>query len=181
VRTLAQACTAAAGFTAYAGNAWVKNAAFTEQSSKLVPQQHIHLSPTEAVLEGMLVTLGSRLHIVRTTNPGAGGTLVCTCEEMPEPSIETGTVTNGAWDPLTDSITGAPSAVRVVRVRWQSLFAYSSRLAPAFGPDDIQIAIAKSAMTVLVGAKAVLSDGTWHVASVDSEGDVWLCRATRHA
>lgn len=181
VRTLGQICRNEVGTTAYAGSAWVKNAAFTEQSSKLVPQQHIYFAQDELILESMLVTLGPRLYVVRALNLGAGGMLVCTAEELPAPNIEVATVTNGPFDTLTETLAGTPTPVRLVRMRWQSLFRYGSNIAPSFGPDDAQVAIAKATMTVTAGALIVMSDGTWRVASALSEGDVWLCRVTRHA
>lgn len=180
VRTLAQACLDQAGFTAWAGRAWVKDVAYSQQDSREYPLHHIHFSRTEPLVNDLLVTFGGRLNLVRSVNFGAGGTIVTACEQMAEPSVETGTVLVGVYDPVQDTTTGAPVAVKVARMRWQSLFSYRSSVAPKFQPGDIQVAVAKSAATVVAGALLTLSDGAWRVESVVSEGAVWLCRATRY-
>lgn len=181
VRTLAQVCLGQAGFTAYAGRAWVKDTSYSQQDSKEIPQHHIHYSSTESIVPNLLVTYAGRLNIVRSLNYGAGGTIVAACEEMGEPSVEAATLSVGTYDPVLDVTTATPISVTVVRMRWQALFAYLNSMAPKFEPGDIQVAIAKSVATVTAGATLALSDGSWRVQSALSEGGVWLCRATRYA
>lgn len=180
IRSLSQVCLDQEGTHAYAGSAWVKNAAFTEQGSHLAPQFHIHFAQGEPVTENCVVTLGGHQHVVRAVNNGAGGTLVALCEEMPEPSVEAAGIKVGAFNSVTSTFVGTIVHGRVVRLRWQSMFKYGSNMSPAFGPDDIQVAIAKSVADVSPGTRLTLSDGVWHVASADGVGDVWLCRATKH-
>jgi hypothetical protein len=180
VRTLDQACLGLAGYTAYAGRAWVKDLSYTQQSSKETPQHHIHFSRSEPVEANQLVTFEGRLNLVRSTNYGAGGTLVTTCEEMVEPAIESAQVFNGTFDPIADAFIGAPVLTNVVRMRWQSLFTYSSSIAPKFQPGDIQLAVSQSVGDVKAGTEVTLSDGIWRVLSAVREGSVWLCRAARH-
>lgn len=180
VRTLAQVCLLQDGFEAWAGKAWVKNLAFSEQSSRLVPQHHIHFSQTEAVTPNKLVTFGGKLLVVRAVNDGPAGTLISLCDELPEPVVEVVTMGSSVYDPISDTMTGATASVRVVRVRWQSMFLYGTKGAPAFGPDDIQVVIAKAAASPLPGTKLTMSDGVWQVSAVDDGLDVWLCRATQH-
>lgn len=181
VRTLAQACLDQAGFTAWAAREWIKSLAYSEQNSKLAPQYHIYFARTEPVLGQHLVTFGSGLHLVRTRHEGPSGTLVTLCDELAEPSIEMVSVAGTTWDPVAETMTGGPTSVRAVRARWQSLFGYRSNLAPKFGPDDMQVAFAKSALTARAGMRVTASDGAWVLQDALSEGDVWLCRATRHA
>lgn len=180
VRTLAQVCLDLPGFTAYAGRAWIKDLAYTEQSSEQVPQHHIHFSQTEPVLVDHIVTYESRLNLVRSVVAGSGGTLVLKCEEMVEPVAELASIVVGVYDPVQDTTTGAAVVAKVVRMRWQSLFAYHNTLAPKFGPGDIQVAVAKVSATVVAGSLLGLSDGAWRVESAVGEGSVWLCRATRY-
>lgn len=181
IRTLGQVCRDEPGFTAYAGNAWVRNLAWVDQTSLLVPQQHLHFATTESgVVEDRVILYGPRLYVVRTEHLGPGGTLVATCDEMLEPVIQIGSIVNTTYDPLDETATGISVPVRVVRVRWQSMFKYRNNMAPKFSSEDIQVAIAKSAMTVKSGARLTLPDGQWFIASVLSENDVWLCRAVQH-
>lgn len=179
VRTLEQVCRSQSGFTAYAGRAWVKDLAYSEQDSNKVPEYHIHFAPGEPVVPDLMVLFEGRLNIVRSVNYGVGGTLVATCDQMDEPSVEMASVLVGTYDPITDTTTGSPVVVRVVRLRWQSLFAYKESIAPKFGPGEIQVALAKSDVTMRAGAILTLSDGPWRVESALSEGNVWLCKAVR--
>lgn len=180
IRTLGQVCRNEPGTSAWAARAWVKNLAYTEQSSKLAPQHHVHFALGEPVLNDRLVSFESRLLIVRAWNYGPAGTIVATCDELPEPTVEMASISGGVWNPVTETMSGSPTSVRVVRARWQSLYAYHHADAPAFGPDEMQLAIAKAVFTAKTGMMVTLSDGAWRLASCDSFGDVWLCRAVRH-
>jgi|GEM_PF-2481116 len=181
VRTLDEVCTDATGTSAYAGRAWVKDKAYTDEGSNLFPQVHLHFAAGEPVSDDKIVGYAGRSYIVREITDGAGGTLIATCEEMEEPSVETASISSGAYNPVLDTVAGAPTSVQVVRVRWQALFKYRNNLAPKFSPGDMQIAVSKSDVaSLLPGATVTMSDGTWKVMSALSEGPVWLCRVTLH-
>lgn len=179
IQTLDQFCTNTTGVSAYAGRAWVKDLAFSEQSSVLAGQHHIHFSQTESVAVGNIVTYNNLPHVVRITNLGPAGTLIVTAEQMPAGAVETGSFAAGTWNPVTEAWTGTPVSARVVRMRWQSLFKYLHAEAPTFAPGDIQLAVSKSVLTPVPGQTVTLSDGVWRLASVLDEG-VWLCRAVRN-
>lgn len=180
VRTLAQVCLGLLGFTAYAGRAWVKDLSYSQEASQQNPQHHIHYARSEAIANDLVVTFDDRLHIVRSTVRGSGGTIVASCEELAEPTIEAATLNTGTYNALTDTTVTTPLSITVVRMRWQALFTYRNAAAPKFQAGDIQIAIAKASATPPPGATLALSDGLWRLQSVDDEGSVWLCRATRH-
>lgn len=181
VRTLAEVCLDQPGFTAYTGRAWVKDMAYSEQDSTKAAEYHIHFARGEPIDNDLLVTFEGRLNVIRSFNYGTGGTIVAACEQMPEPSVETASILVGVYDPVSDTRVGVPVISKVVRMRWQSLFAYRNTLAPKFGPGDIQVAIAKASATVDAGTVLTLSDGLWRVESALSEGAAWLCRAVRYA
>lgn len=180
VRTLAEVCLDQPGFNAWGGRAWVKNATDSMESSALTPQSHLYFSLVEKVFVEHIIAFGDSLNVVRTVHQGPSGVLVVTCDELAAPNIETATIDTGSYDPLTEAMTAGTASVRVIRVRWQSLFAYRNSAAPKFGPEDIQIVVAQAAHTARPGQKVVLSDGTWQIESAQSEGSVWLCRARRH-
>lgn len=181
IRTLGEMCRDELGFTAYAGNAWIKNLAWVEQSSHMLPQQHLHYASSEiGIKDDMIVLYGPRKYIIRTTHLGPGGTLVATSDEMVEPVTEIAQIQSDEYDPITDTVGGTSVPVRIVRVRWQSLFRYRNNMAPKFSAEDIQVAIARDVVTVRPGARLVMSDGNWVIASVSAEDDVWLCRAVQH-
>lgn len=180
VYTLAQLAANQAGVSAYAGRNWVKYLAASEQRSDLAPQHHVHFAKTESIANEQIVLLEGRYLFVRAWNYGPAGTLVALADELPEPVVETVMLTGGTRDPVTATWSGTPTAVRVVRVRWQSLFSYRANIAPKFGPEDLQVVVAKSVFTPADGMLAQMSDGAYLLQSVHDEGAVWLCRATRH-
>ena len=180
VQTLSQACLGVTGLAAYAARSWVKDSAFTQQSSVLETRYHIHFCDTEPVVENQIVSLGGALHIVRSVNHGAAGMLVTTCDELRGATVEMAGITAGAYSATTETVTGAAVSAPVLRLRWQSLFAYGGGHSPPFEAGDIQVVVDKSSVTMAAGATLVLSDGTWKVVSVASLDDVWLCRANRH-
>lgn len=181
VRTLAEVCLAQAGFTAWAGKVWFKNAAASDQSSALAPQHHVYYSTSEVVADEALITFGGRILMARMVTSGPSGTLAVQCDQLPNPVIESGTFSGSTYDPVLEVFSGAPASATVVRMRWQSLFQYKNKQAPDFGPEDIQLAVAKSLVTAKPGMTVALSDGTWKLADASDEGLVWLCRATKHA
>lgn len=180
IRSIAQVCLNQTGTNAWAGKAWLKNLAFTEQSSRLVPQYHLHYAVGEPVQEDSILTFDGRLLVARVTTSGPSGTLIVLADQMPEPAVEIGSFSGATWDPVAGQMVGGISSARVMRVRWQSLFQYKHGSAPTFGPGDVQIAVAKASITPAPGTRVTLSDGVWQLASVQDEGDIWLCRATRY-
>jgi hypothetical protein len=161
--------------------AWVKNAAYIEQTSLLTPQFHLHFAPSEPIVVNMLCSFDGKEFIVRAINRGPSGFIVATCEEVPQPCIETAVLTRvGAYDPVAEQFSTSSLNIKVVRLRWQSLYQYGSLIAPKYGPEDIQTVIAKAAATPVAGSRLAMSDGEWQIASVDDGGDVWLCRTVRY-
>lgn len=180
VKTLIQAVQGSAGIQAHVGVTWIKNMAYSEQNSILVPQVHVHLASTEPATAGMMVVLNGIYYLIRAIYYGAGGTLSAVSDQLPTPVRETGVqVTTGVFDAVADTTSNSTTTTNVLRVRWQSLFEYHSNAAPKFGPDDVQLVIDK-AVPVRPGSQVTLSDGKWVIASALDEGSVWLCRATRH-
>lgn len=181
VYSLAQFCEGVGGVEAWAGRTWLKNTSFTEQSSQLNPQHHLAFSRTEQVNQNYVVVFENAKYLVRTRTVGPSGVQIALCDEMPEPVVETATTLSGqSWDPVAEVQVGTRVDLRVVRMRWQSLFAYNNHLAPTFGPGDIQLAISQTLINAAPGMEMTLSDGVWKLASADSEDGVWLCRAVRH-
>lgn len=179
VRTVFEVLTGGTGIDAWAGESWVKNLAYSEQSSELSPQYHIHFSPSEFVDDNHIVDFNSRIYIVRSTYEGGSGLLVATCDQLPRPVVETAQIKLGEYTELTDTISTSGASAPVLRLRWQSMFEYRSPGAPKFGPDDMQLCVNKS-VGVSPGTVFTLSDGEWYAASVTEMLGVHVCRVTRH-
>lgn len=180
VQTLGQACLGLAGLSAYAAKSWAKDSAFSQQSSALEPRYHIHFCDTEPVSENHVVTLSGNMYIVRSANHGAAGMLVTHCDEMLGVVRETATIATGTYSSVTEAFTGVAVSAPVLRLRWQSLFAYGGGNSPPFEAGDTQLVVAKASATVAAGTNITLPDGVWRVVSAATLGDVWLCRANRH-
>jgi hypothetical protein len=180
IRTLGQICRDESGRVLYTNLVWFKNAAFVEQTSDLVPEFQAYFSSAEDVEPGQIAEIAGKHYLFRAVNTGPSGTSIVMAESMQPGCIELAGVTAGVYDPLTDLISETASQVLIVRLRWQALFQYRRSSAPKFGPDDIQVAMAKSVAAV-PGMRLTLADGEWFVQAVADEDEAWLCRATRHA
>lgn len=182
VRTLGQTCLDQIGLKAWAGLAWVKNSTNESENSSLVPRSNMHFAIAEPVYEGRIATAADgQMFIVRSAHEGPAGTRVCLVDHMPPGSLEVASLSPGTFDRVNETWTGSTNPVKVLRTRWQSLFSYTHSAAPKFGPGDIQVAIAKTSATPVVGQDIGMSDGSWKIESIADEGDAWLCRACRHA
>jgi hypothetical protein len=178
--TLQQLCQNTAGVQAWAAKAWVKDSKEIDESSDMIGVNHIHMATSEAVAPTNIILFDGAYHIVRKTTHGPAGTLVLTCDEVPEPAIETATLKQGTWDPINETMATTNTSVRTLRLRWQSLFEYRDAAAHSFKPEDMQVVIAKSVATPAIGATLTMSDGDFQIDSIMSETGVWVCKAARH-
>lgn len=181
VRTLEAISLREDGVSAWAGKSWVKNLAYTAQTSDLPKQGHLHFSRTEPVYVGCVVTLGTQHYLVREVDDGVAGFRVALGDEMPGVVVQDVTFGPSVYDPVAEAYVGSPTPARVVQVRWQSLFSYGHRDAPDFGPEDVQLAVAKSVLTPKPGMIVQTASGRRYVESVMDYRGVWLCRAVLHA
>jgi len=179
--TLQKVCENTAGTQAWAAKAWVKDSKEIDESSDMIGVNHFHFSTTEAVAVTNVIVFDSTYHIVRKVTKGVAGTLVVTCDEIPSPAVETGSLKSGAYDPINETMTITTTSVRVLRLRWQSLFEYRDAASPSFKPEDMQVVIAKTAATPAIGSTITLSDGDYQIDSIMSETGVWICKVAYHA
>lgn len=180
LQTLAQVCTTTAGTLAYGARAWIKDSKEIDESSQMIGVNHLHFSTAETIPVNTIITFDGTRHIVRKTMKGSAGTLIATCDEIPDPSVQTAVLKSGTYDPVTDTTTTTNTTLTVLRLRWQSLFEYRDTLAPTFQPEDLQVVIAKSVATPKVGATISLSDGDANITSILDRDGVWICRVARH-
>jgi len=179
VQTIAQACLSQTGFSAYAGKAWVKNMAFTQQDSHLNPEHQVFFSATENVPVSSIITLGGVMLIARGRFNAPSGLQIVTCDELMAPNIDTGILKVSTWNPALNQNSDMTVNVTVLRIRWQSLFAYGQQSSPAFEAGDMQVAVPKTVATPTTGSTFVLSDGSWKVLSIIESVDSHICRVRR--
>lgn len=180
ILSLDEACLGLPGTVAYASRAWIKDTAFSEQSSIINSQYHINFGITENVKAADIVRASGDYFVVRSVSEGESGLLIATCDLLKGVAPEPATIQAGAYSATTETFTGAPVTAPVLALRWQSLFAYGGGQADPFAAGDIQIVAAKSSVTMIPGARVTLSSGIWTVLSVVSVGAAWVCRAAKH-
>jgi hypothetical protein len=170
------------GVPAWAGRAWVKNPAFSEQSSDLSVQYDVYLSSTETLQERDIINYLGEPMVVRAVHPSESGFLRATCEALSLSSFLTGTLTSGTWNPITETFAGTSQTLPVLKIRWQALFEYSSTLSPDFAAGDQQFAFSSTLVAKPLNAELVLPDASkWTIKSaIQLPDSAWLCRATRH-
>lgn len=180
LRTLGDACLDLNGVDAWGAKAWLRNAAFTEQSSTLAPEFHLFLAPEEPSHVNQVITHNGVDHLVRAKNLGTAGMQVLLVEEIASAGPELVAVGAG-YDPVLGTESPTTTTVSVLRLRWQSLFHLYENGAPTFGPGDVQFAMAKASMpTAAAGMRFYAADAVYRVQSVISLHDAWVCRAVRH-
>lgn len=173
VRTFEETLTSAAGLSAYASRVWVKGSKEIEESSDVVDVFNIYFAPDEPVVEGMLINLSGRFHLVRSVYPSAGGFLVALVDELAEPVVVTCTTVKRTYRPLTDTFQEVPTSTTALRIRWQSHFKYPNKASETYKPGDDVLVTLKSSTTPKAGDKVVLSGENYCVISVLDEGTVW--------
>ena len=178
--TLQQFCENAAGTSVWAAKAWLKDSKEVDESSQMIGVNHINVASTEAAGETDIISFDGGYHIVRKLMRGAAGTLILTCDEVPTPAVETASIKTGTYDPITETRTATATNVRVLRLRWQSLFEYRDATSPAFNPEHSQVVIAKSLATPVTGTQLTLSDGDFQVTSILDKPGVWVCKVVRY-
>lgn len=179
--TLGELCRGEPGIDAYCAEAWVKNMAEVEQSSDLTGRHNLHFASNEPIQATDVVRIGTIHYLCRKTHVGPAGTLIALADVLEEPFIETVTVADGAYDPVSESLAASTESVQVLRVRWQSLFEYANPAAPKLGADDAQFVAAQADITLTPGMRITAADGEWLLRDATEWGDVWVARGTKHA
>lgn len=177
--TLEGTCLSQAGTDAYATKTWVKDSKDVAQVSDLTGQYRISFSNAETVGVNDIISYDGGRYIVRQVDEGSSGILDCIVDQILDPAVEDVNLSVLTYDPITEVSTPTLTPLRVVRLRWQSLFEYRTPFAPKFNYDDAQVVVAKSAATPSAGSTIVMSDGNWVVNNLLDRGTVWVCHVSR--
>lgn len=178
-KTFDEAITASAGYSAWASRIWVKGAKEIESSSDIASVYDIYFAPGEPIVEGTLVFMVSRWHLVRAIYPSTAGLLVALCDELPEPVRVTATFDKKVYAPLTDTFTTTPTAVTGIRVRWQSHFRYPISGLFKFQPGDLVLMVRKADIaSPVIGDKVTISGDSYIIAAALDEGLCWNLHLT---
>ena len=174
-------CTSVAPTLTYVAKTWVKDSKDVAQISDLTGVFRISLADTEDVQINHVIRIRDKHYLVRQVDTGPSGIKDATCDEITDPAVEDVTLTQSTLDPVTESQVQTTRSIRVVRLRWQSLFEYRNIFAPKFTYDDQQVVISKSIPSIASGNTVTMSDGKWFINTLLDRGDVWVCHVSRHA
>lgn len=169
LRTLRQTLEDLPALEAYAARVWTRAASQVEISSEKFNQLQIFFAQGEPLKPAMLVELSGVLHTVMEVYPAAAGHLVAVSEELEEGAIEVGTIRRQTWDPITEATVETSTPLRIVRLRWQSDFAYYSQATANFERGDMQAAALEPLAN---GAVLRLVDGDWTVQAAQPRNGV---------
>jgi hypothetical protein len=173
VRTAAQALAGAGGFTAYASRSWIKANHEAGTSSLIANEYNIYFSRTEPLVEGTLVSLGGRWHMVRSVFPSLAGYLVALADELPEPVVTTASYTHRTYVPATDAYTTVVTTIAALRLRWQEHYRYVTHDVEKYRPGDVVLLVLKSAATPATNDLFTVASQNYTVDAVLDEGLCW--------
>lgn len=184
-RTADQALRGLAGTDLYGARIWVKDMKEIETSSRLASFLDIYVAPSETVTPGTFVTLAGRWHLVRNTFKGPSGFLVCESDELPLECLASGTYTarsGGAYDPSSDTVTGAaPATVNLLVHRWQDDFFYHRASAAKYVQGDVVARVSKANIATAVPGDSFTFAGATHrvISTLDDGLNAWTLHARR--
>ena len=148
-------------------------------SSKYPPQYQVFLSGTESAPADSLIHVGSKWYLVKDSYIGLSGLLLALANEIKGTVFETISAGSRTYVPSSDSYTSTPITVKLLRVKWTEHFTYLSKAQISYERGDEQVFILKAAMTPKPNDTLTLSDGTWRIMDVQSEGTTWSCHVRR--
>ena len=176
--SIADALADAAGTQAYAAAEFSRYLPEAGDSSKLPPQYEMFLAETESVPADTLISLNSKWYLVKESYQSASGVRVALANILDEPLFETVTFGSRTYDPITDTNTGSPATVKIMRVKWTEHYTYLSIGSETYERGDQQVFMPKS-VSPKASDTLTLSDGTWRVLAVQNEDTRWSCHVRR--
>lgn len=165
VQTIPQVLADSSGTLAYASIDFNKYNTDERDNSDYHPQYHIFFGGSETVPTNSIITAGARSYLVRKSHRTVAGLTDALSNELDDPVIDTATFVDRSYNPITDTYTDTPTAVRCVRVRWQDHFTYLSQGSTKYETGDMQVFVPLS-VTPNPSDVVTLPDGDWRVLSV---------------
>ncbi len=165
VQTISEVLSDTAGTLAYASIDFNKYNTDERDNSDYHPQYHVFFGGSETVPTNSIITAGARSYLVRKSHRTMAGLTDALSNELDDPVIDTATLVDRSYNPITDTYTDTPTAVRCVRVRWQDHFTYLSQGSTKYETGDMQVFVPLS-VTPNPSDVVTLPDGDWRVLSV---------------
>lgn len=164
---------------AYAALVFNRYVPDSDTSGKYPPQYQIFTDGNENVPGDSLVTIGGATFLVKESYVSNSGLRVALVNELAMPAFESATHNVSVYDPITDTRVETPSAVQVLRVKWQEHFNYLSKASETYERGDLQVFVLQSAATPKPSDTLTLSDGVWRILAAQAEGLLWSLHVRR--
>lgn len=148
------------GVDFYAAKIWEKTNAQVEISSAKFNQLVIYSGITEDIQRDYIIKEGNTYYTVMSVYEGATGHLASIVEQLDPDPLETVSIGNRVWDPITETYIEEGGESKILRLRWQSDFQYHSLNTPTFERGDLQVASLEGQTN---GTTMELRDGSWRV------------------
>ena len=177
--SIAQALANTAPSTAYASLVFSRYLPDEADSSKYPPQYQLFLAGSESVPTDSLLQLNGVWYLIKSSYHSTSGLRIGMANEIKGTVFETVSVSGRTYDPLTDTYSGAPAIIKIMRVKWQEHFNYLTKGQINYERGDEQLFILKTQMSPAPADTLTLSDGSWKIMDVQDEGLIWSCHVRR--
>lgn len=180
IKTILQELSNTAGVSAYGATVWLKGSKEIDESSEVTNNVNLYFAAGESVPNLSVVKLRGIWYVVKFTYLTTTGFVAAVADQLDAPNFETVAYTNKVYNPVTDSYTGSPVNIKVLRIRWQDKFTYLSQASASYEAGDDVVMVRKADVVApKTGDTLILSDGARRVVSFQSDGGLWHLQVRR--
>lgn len=176
IRTLGQRVRSEAGASAYASEAWAKDAKRIEDTALSAALFDLFFSAAENIPVPAVVGLAGEEFLATSAHVTAGGFKVLRCERLEWSALVTATLKRVAYDPKLDTETETDVETDVLDLPHQALYEMRSAAALDHQIGD-RVLVFDTAVEVGVGDRVEVSGRTLQVLSVEPWGDASVALA----
>lgn len=178
ILTPAQACLGAAGITAYAQQIYFKDSVNTLNNADYDPFWNFFFAPGEPVGKGSYLRAGSQLYRVRSSYLPLEDLRICQSDEVDAGPL-TAVFATGAYDPLSDSVSGGTVTTSVLMMDFTKAYNYLTQASDRVAAGDMNALVPAAALTPETGKTVTIAGEVWRILTKSVEGDCWLLHLRR--
>lgn len=176
VRTLGERVRGASGFTAYASEAWVKDAKRIEDTALSASLFDLLFSSAETIPVPSLITIGSDEFLATSKHITSGGFHVLRCERLEWNALTTAALKRVVYDPRLDVEAETETEVEVIDLPHQALYEMRSVAALEHQVGD-RVLVFADTVGVEAGDRLDVSGRTLQALSVEVWADAQVVLA----
>jgi len=177
ILTPAQVISGAAGTTAYAHRAYLKDTVQGVTDAEYYPMWDFFLSVTETVARGTFFKIGTTLYRARARHLELSGHILAVTDELESNNLVTVTFADaGTFDPITETYSGSSSSVSGILIDSTKLYKLVTDADPKVHSGDQTLILAANPG---VGRKLTIAGVAYQVLLVTPERDAYAARLRR--